>query len=172
MNAENSAKDEPAFFATATVAIIGLGLMGGSLALALHGRCARLLGCDRDPDVVTLALERQVVDAASTEPAALLPQADLVVLAVPVRASLEWLQRLPGLHPGQAVVLDLGSTKTAVLQAMEALPERFDPLGGHPMCGKEDGSLKMQRPACTRGRLLLWRGCHAPRRAPSLQQWK
>jgi len=138
---EDNASQETAFFPTATVAIIGLGLMGGSLALALRGRCAHLVGVDCDPAVVALALERQVVEAASTEPTALLPQADLVVLAVPVRASMEILHRLPEWHPGRALVLDLGSTKSMVLQAMTALPERFDPLGGHPMCGKETGTL-------------------------------
>lgn len=131
----------PAFFPTATVAIIGLGLMGGSLALALRDRCAHLLGIDRDPAVVALALERQVVEAASPDPAELLPQADLVVIAVPVRASLEILRQIPELHPGRPMIIDLGSSKSAVLKAMAALPDRFDPLGGHPMCGKETGTL-------------------------------
>jgi len=63
-----------AFFPTATIAIIGLGLMGGSLALALRGRCAHILGVDRDPAVVDLALERQVIEAASPDPAEMLPR--------------------------------------------------------------------------------------------------
>lgn len=141
LGGDDSASEEAAFFDTATVAIIGLGLMGGSLALALRGRCAHLLGVDCDPAIVALALERQVVEAASTDPAALLPQADLVVIAVPVRASIAILHRLPELHPGNALVIDLGSTKSRVVQAMAALPGRFDPLGGHPMCGKETGTL-------------------------------
>lgn len=135
------AGDKSVFFPTATIAIIGLGLMGGSLALALHGRCAHLLGIDRDPAVVAQALECQVVEAASTDLTSLLPQADLIVIAVPVRASLEILHQLPGLHPGRALLFDLGSTKSAVLRKMATLPERFDPLGCHPMCGKETGTL-------------------------------
>lgn len=138
---ENTDSQESKFFPTATVVIIGLGLMGGSLALALRGRCAHLLGVDSDPSVVRRALENHIVDSASTDLGALLPQADLIVIAVPVRASLEILQRLPELHPGTAMVIDLGSTKGKVIQAMAALPERFDPLGGHPMCGKENGTL-------------------------------
>ena len=130
-----------AFFPTATIAIIGLGLMGGSLALALRGICAHLLGFDHDPAVVKLALERQIVEVATLDLGELLPQADLVVIAVPVRASLEILHRLPDLHPGSPIVIDLGSSKEAVLEAMAALPMRFDPLGGHPMCGKETGTL-------------------------------
>jgi prephenate dehydrogenase len=138
---ENQAGQECTFFPTATVVIIGLGLMGGSLAMALRGRCAHLFGVDSDPRVVRRALENQIVESASTDPGALLSEADLIVIAVPVRASLGILQRLPEYHPGSALVIDLGSTKGKVIQAMAALPERFDPLGGHPMCGKENGTL-------------------------------
>lgn len=138
---EESTSQELPFFPTATVAIIGLGLMGGSLALALQGHCAHLLGVDSDPAAVNTALERQVVEAASIDPGVILPQADLVVLAVPVRASLDLLSRLPALHPGKALVMDMGSTKLMVMEAMNALPARFDALGGHPMCGKEVGTL-------------------------------
>jgi prephenate dehydrogenase len=123
------------------VAILGLGLMGGSLALALRGKCKMLMGVDPDPSVVELALVSRVVDQASTSPHDLLPQADLVVLAAPVGAILALLRALPGLHPGRAVVLDLGSTKSEILQAMQTLPLRFEPLGGHPMTGKEKASL-------------------------------
>ncbi len=138
--------EEPDFFSSTPladfrVAILGLGLMGGSLALALRGKCRALLGVDPDPAVVQLALERRVVDSASVNPRELLPQAELVILAAPVGAILSILSRLPELHPGPAIVLDLGSTKRAIVQAMGSLPGRFDPLGGHPMCGKEQASL-------------------------------
>jgi prephenate dehydrogenase len=123
------------------VGILGLGLMGGSLALALRGRCAALLGYDLDPQIVRLAERQQVVDRASTELSELLPGMDLILLAAPVLANLDLLQRLGEYHPEPAVVLDLGSTKVQIVQAMAGLPERFDPLGGHPMCGTEKASL-------------------------------
>jgi prephenate dehydrogenase len=133
--------EEPAFLRDCRVAIIGLGLMGGSLALALRGQVRQLLGSDPDPATAELARSRQVVDVFSPDPGQILPESDLVVLAAPVRAILRLLEELPQRHPGRAVVLDLGSTKRQVLAAMQALPERFEPLGGHPMCGKETGSL-------------------------------
>lgn len=138
--------DEPDFFDLprldqCVMAILGLGLMGGSLALALRGKCAALLGVDPDPQTVELALERRVVDQASVSPHDLLSQADVVVLAAPVGAILTLLRALPDLHPGAAVVLDLGSTKGEILRVMDSLPSRFDPLGGHPMCGKEKATL-------------------------------
>ncbi len=123
----------------ARVAIVGLGLIGGSLALALQGQCAALLGADPNPEARALAQASGAFDAVADDPAALLPAADAVILAAPVRAILTLLDALPGWHPGQAIVLDVGSTKTAITARMAALPPRFDPIGGHPMAGKEHG---------------------------------
>ena len=119
------------------IAIIGLGLMGGSLALTLKGRCAALYGIDSDPATLELALAKGIVDRADSAPAKLLPQADLVILATPVLAIIDLLQQLPSFIDEPCIVLDLGSTKRDIVQAMEALPKRFDPIGGHPICGKE-----------------------------------
>ena len=145
----NNAK--PPFFACDRLAILGLGLMGGSLAMALRGQCAGLLGIDPDPAAVQLALARGVVDQAATDPAGLLAEADVIILAAPVNTILELLAALPELHPGPAVVLDLGSTKARIVEAMEKLPERFDPIGGHPMCGKERSGLANADPQLFRG---------------------
>jgi prephenate dehydrogenase len=121
----------------ATIAIVGLGLMGGSLALALNGKCAALVGIDSDEATVRLALARQIVDQADSDAANLLPQVDLIILATPVPTIIDFLQRLPALTQKPCIVLDLGSTKKAIVQAMSALPPHFDPIGGHPICGKE-----------------------------------
>ena len=121
----------------AKVAILGLGLMGGSLALALKGQCAALLGIDPDPAALSLALRQNIVDQADSDPASLLPQADLVILAAPVPVILTLLQKLPEYTSNSCIVLDLGSTKRAIVEQMENLPKHFDPLGGHPICGKE-----------------------------------
>lgn len=123
------------------VAIMGLGLMGGSLAMALRGRVRELLGSDPNQETLDLADKIALCNRISTDPAEILPNADLVILAAPVKAILELLHNLPDNCPGPAIVLDLGSTKTRIVEAMEILPERFDPIGGHPMCGKERSSL-------------------------------
>jgi prephenate dehydrogenase len=132
--------DDPGFFA-GRLAILGLGLMGGSLALALKGKCAAVLGIDPDPQVVELARQQHIVDLATVKPTELLPQADVIVLAAPVNAIIGLLQDLPQLHHGSPIVIDLGSTKVKIMETMQNLPERFDPLGGHPMCGKEVSGL-------------------------------
>jgi prephenate dehydrogenase len=119
------------------VAIVGLGLMGGSMALALQKSCHELIGVDSDANTLEQARSRRIISRTSARLAELLPEADLIVLAIPVRAILDVLEKLPALVPGSAMVLDLGSTKAEIVQKMSALPDRFDPLGGHPMCGKE-----------------------------------
>ena len=121
----------------AKIAIVGLGLMGGSLALALKGKCAALYGIDSHPATLKLALDKQIVDQADSDPAKLLLQADLIILATPVPAILEFIQKLPSLTQNPCIVIDLGSTKKDIVQAMSTMPEEFDVLGGHPVCGKE-----------------------------------
>jgi prephenate dehydrogenase len=133
------------------IVIIGLGLMGGSLALALKGKCAALYGIDSDPATLELARKKQIVDQADHDPSRLLPRGDLVILSTPVPAIIDSIQKLPALIPGPCVVLDLGSTKTDIAQAMSVLPQRFDPIGGHPICGKEKLGLENAEGSLYRG---------------------
>lgn len=127
--------------AQSKIAIIGLGLMGGSLALGLKGKCAVLYGIDPHLPTLELALSQHIVDYADSDPAKLLPEVDLAILAAPVPAILTLLEQLPLFTPNPCIVMDLGSTKKIIVDAMSLLPERFDPIGGHPICGKEKLSL-------------------------------
>jgi prephenate dehydrogenase len=121
-------------------AILGLGLMGGSLTLALRdaGVVEQIAGYDHTPEIAGQARERGMVDQACGSVADAVRGADLVVLAVPVlaeRALLE--QAAPHLTPG-AIVTDLGSTKRMVVGwAGELLPASVRFVGGHPMAGRE-----------------------------------
>lgn len=134
--------NEPDFnLAESKVAIIGLGLMGGSLALGLKGKCAALYGIDPHPPTLELALSQKIVDYADHDPAKFLPEVDLVILSAPVPAILILLELLPSFTSKKCIVMDLGSTKKMIVEAMSQLPERFDPIGGHPICGKEKLSL-------------------------------
>ncbi len=133
------------------VAVVGLGLMGGSLALALQGRCLGVDGVDQDTAAVEQALEMGAIQRGSADPVQILPQAGLVILATPVLSIIDYLGRLPELHPGAPVVMDLGSTKVEIMAAMERLPLRFEPVGGHPMCGKEKLSIANAEAGLFRG---------------------
>ena len=133
---------EPDFnLATSKIAIVGLGLMGGSLALGLRGKCAALYGIGPRRATLELALSQQIVDYADTDPAKILPEVDMVVLSSPIPAILDFLEQLPTLTPNPCIVIDMGSTKKLIVESMSRLPERFDPIGGHPICGKEKLSL-------------------------------
>ena len=127
--------------AESKIAIVGLGLMGGSLALGLKGKCATLYGIDPHLPTLELALSQHIVDYADSDPAKLLPKADLIILSAPVLAILTLIEQLPSLTPNPCIVMDLGSTKRLIVEAMSRLPERFDSIGGHPICGKEKLSL-------------------------------
>lgn len=124
------------------VAIVGLGLMGGSLALALRGQCRTIVGVDRDPAVAQDALARGIVDQVTVFEAA--HNTDVLILASPVRAIVGQISQLSisAFYPPRAtVVIDLGSTKVEVMKAMAELPPRFEPVGGHPMSGKTASGL-------------------------------
>ena len=148
---------EPDFtgLAAARVAVVGLGLMGGSLALALRGHCAELVGVEPDAPAAALACERGVVDRTASLAEA--TACDLLVLAAPVRAILALLAELRRLPPpAQTVaVLDLGSTKREVVAAMQLLPAPYDPIGGHPMCGKEVSGLAHAEAGLFRERVFV-----------------
>ena len=111
-----------------TVHIVGLGLMGGSLAMALRGKVARITAEDIAPAVLAVAQQRGVIQGTSTAAGA-----DIVILAVPSHLIPALLPTLP-ISAG-ALVMDLGSTKTRICQALDRLSADVLAVGGHPMCG-------------------------------------
>jgi prephenate dehydrogenase len=136
------------------VGIIGLGLMGGSLALALRNHCATIAGYDNDPAVIERAIKSNVIDHA-LDITHEVDQIDLLILATPVGAILDWLVQIPIVFRGSLHLLDLGSTKAQIVNAMQQLPDRISPLGGHPMCGKETSGLSAADPALFKNRLFV-----------------
>lgn len=121
-----------------TIAIVGLGLIGGSMALALR-RSSRyiLYGLDSDPVTLMNALKRSAVDKAGG--AELLARADLVILALPPEAALAFLRdNAAAMKPG-TVVTDVCGVKQAIVEPATALCESagLTFIGGHPMAGKE-----------------------------------
>src|SRR5690349_11853908 len=130
------------------IGILGLGLMGGSLALSLKGHCARIIGFDSDPATLELALAKKIVDQAESfiSGKGIRVRVDLLILATPVPIIIDFIQRLPSLISYPCILMDIGSTKRDILHAMSLLPENFDPIGGHPICGKEKLGLENADP--------------------------
>lgn len=141
--------------------------MGGSLALALRaaGWAERLIGVGRDPAVLAAAKAAGAIDAGTSELAAGVASADVVVLATPVRTILRLLPEV-GDHarPG-ALIMDLGSTKQQICRAMIGLPEGLEPVGGHPMCGKEVAGFAAAEATLFQGRPFVL--CPVSRTAPT-----
>jgi prephenate dehydrogenase len=119
-----------------TVAIVGMGLMGGSFALALREKkaCHKIIATDSDPGTRAQAKERGFDTHGELDAIA---NSDVVILATPVRTIIEQLPRVGQVAKPGAIIIDLGSTKHEIVSVMEKLPENLQPIGGHPMCGKE-----------------------------------
>ena len=123
------------------VAVVGVGLIGGSFALGLKRAAVAgtIVGCDRDAQALERATALGVIDEAADSPSEAARNADLIVAAVPVRAMGSVLHDVALSMPATAVVTDVGSTKAEVARiAKEELRDRagrFVP--GHPIAGRE-----------------------------------
>lgn len=128
------------------VTIVGTGLIGGSLALALkRARLAKkVVGCDRAA-VLATARRMRAIDAGHADCGRALSGSELIVLATPVGQVLDFLDRFGPVLPKGAFVTDVGSTKAAIVARARqvfgrAAAQRF--LGGHPMAGRERGGIE------------------------------
>jgi prephenate dehydrogenase len=141
---------QPPIFAR--IGIVGLGLIGGSIALAARQLWpkALVIGVD-NKNVLETAMRMHAVDVAADD-LIVLAEADLVVLAAPVRQNLAILAQLNEHVRQPAVVTDTGSTKREIVTAAAALPERFTFAGGHPLGGAAVGGLEHARPDLFRNR--------------------
>ena len=122
------------------VALIGIGLIGSSLARVLRRDCpeTRIVACARTPETLDAVRRLDLADETTDDPAAAADGADLVVLATPLSAYREIAMRVaPGLRKG-AIVTDVGSVKEAVIRDVRPLmPEGVHFVPGHPVAGTE-----------------------------------
>jgi prephenate dehydrogenase len=127
------------------IAIIGLGLIGGSLALALKKASAKgteIVGFSRSAETIARARECGAIDQAAGNLASAVSGADVVVIATPVMATKEVLASISEHLSPKCLVTDTGSTKVQVMRwAGEYLSSRVSFIGGHPMAGKETSGI-------------------------------
>ncbi len=123
----------------ATVAVVGLGLMGSSFALALKQvrPDTVVVGSDTDPSTLRKAIDRGVVTSASAD-TSVADLADVIVIGAPIHAMRDVFAQLAGRTTGK-IVTDMASTKSSVMGW--AMAAGIDLVGGHPMCGKEASGL-------------------------------
>ena len=142
--------EEPPF---QRIAIVGFGLIGGSIALAVRDRwpSVRITAVDRPP-VLAHAAGSGAIDRAA-QGVGELGGMDLVVLAAPVEQNLRLLPEVAGIVGDTAAITDVGGTKRGIVRAAAALPASRAPfVGGHPIGGAEHGGFAFARADLFRGR--------------------
>ena len=132
-----------------TIAIVGLGLIGGSLGLDFSRLGYRVLGVARRPETVAMAMERAVVHQASTDPS-LVSSADVVFLCTPIDRVIEIAKQVVPHLQSEAILTDVCSVKGALVPDLANLWPHF--IGGHPMAGKAEAGLAVAETHLFRGR--------------------
>ncbi|MGA2278282.1 MAG: prephenate dehydrogenase [Terracidiphilus sp.] len=158
------------------IAILGTGLLGTSVGLALRASGFRgsIVGWNRGAEGARLALEAGAIDAIAADPIAAAREAEVTVLAVPIYATLDLMEKLTPHLGGDQLVTDVGSTKARITQLGM---EHYNQMGcasflpGHPMAGKERGGAALGDAALFRDRVWLFTdvpGCVRSKRALEL----
>ena len=132
----------------ARVAIVGVGLIGGSLAIdcRANGSWGRIVGIGRSQGNLDVALERGLIDEASRDPAAA-AGCDLVILATPVASLVAMARRLAPYLSAGCLVIDVGSVKGTLAEEIQAvLPAGVHFVGSHPIAGSERAGAAAARP--------------------------
>ena len=135
------------------LAVVGFGLIGGSIALAARRNLPslRIVAIDNDPAVIETALRTNLADEGG-EALSLAEGSDLVVLGAPVLPNIAILRSIADRIRGDALVTDVGSTKIETVEAARALPVRIRFVGGHPVAGAAMGSVENVRRDLFHGR--------------------
>jgi prephenate dehydrogenase len=137
------------------IGIVGLGLIGGSIALKSRELWPTSLVIAVDTkDVLETAMRLHAIDVAADD-LIVLAECDVVILAAPVKQNTALLAELDENVRTPAVVTDTGSTKRGIVAAAAALPPRFTFVGGHPLAGAAKGGLEHARPDLFQGRPWL-----------------
>src|SRR5579863_9588797 len=143
------------------IAIVGTGLLGTSIGLALRAAGFRgaILGWNRTVDQARIAQSLGAIDSIAPHLLEVGRESDLVLLAVPIYATIDFMEQLSGLLNSDQLVTDVGSTKSEIAAAAARLynrPERAAFLPGHPMAGKERGGAALADANLFRGAVWLF----------------
>jgi prephenate dehydrogenase len=143
------------------IAILGTGLLGTSVGLALRAAGFRgsITGWNRSAAGAETALKAGAIDSIAVDPLQAARESQVVVLAVPIYATLDLMEKLSGVLGPEHLVTDVGSTKGEITAAADKLfnkPERAAFLPGHPMAGKERGGAALGDAEIFRGAVWLF----------------
>jgi prephenate dehydrogenase len=143
------------------IAILGTGLLGTSVGLALRaaGFEGTTTGWNRNPDQAQLALKAGALSNITADPLEAARESQVTLLAMPIYATLDFMEKLAGVLGSDHMVTDVGSTKGQIAEAAGRLfntPERAAFLPGHPMAGKERGGAELAEADLFRGAVWLF----------------
>ncbi len=138
------------------ICIIGLGLIGGSMAMSLRksGFASTLIGVDTHPENAQIALQRGLIDQVLLLEEAL-PQSELIILAVPVNVASKLIVRVLDLMPSTSILTDVGSTKMEICRQVASHPRRGRFVAGHPIAGTENTGAAAAFEGLFRGKLCI-----------------
>ena len=139
-----------------TIVIVGLGLIGGSLAIALRGfEDYEIVGVDVSEPTLRFAREHGVADWVTDDPEAVIPRADVTILALHPKGIVRYLEQFKDRFQPGSLVTDVCGVKTAVMEAAKCLPPEVDFIGCHPMAGTEFSGVEHAFGEMFRGAHLL-----------------
>jgi prephenate dehydrogenase len=144
-----------------SIAILGTGLLGTSAGLALRAAGFRgsIVGWNRSPEQAQVALTMGAIDSVAADPLQAAKEGNAVLLAMPIYATLDFMEKLSGVLGCDHLVTDVGSTKRQISEAAGRLfntPERAAFLPGHPMAGKERSGAALADADLFRGAVWLF----------------
>lgn len=163
------------------IAILGTGLLGTSMGLALRAAGFRgaISGWNRSAEGAQTALSMGAIDSIAADPLQAARECRVVLLAVPIYATLDLMEQLSGVLGCEQLVTDVGSTKAQITSAADRLfntPDRAAFLPGHPMAGKERGGATLGDATLFRGAVWLFTDDPAWRRSPQasdlVKEWR
>jgi prephenate dehydrogenase len=128
------------------LAVVGVGMMGGSLALAARAKADvdDVVGFDSDPTTLEQALTSGVITEAAASTSEAAAYADLVVVSTPVRSISAIVEQCAASDPRPRLITDMGSTKSSIMRHLSPMARSLF-IGGHPLCGAPDSGLRYAR---------------------------
>src|SRR5271166_218380 len=165
------------------ICILGTGLLGTSVGLALRaaGFGGAITGWNRSPEHAQVALTMGAIDSVAADPLQAARESQVVLLAVPIYATLDFMEKLSGVLGCEHLVTDVGSTKRVISEAAGRLfntEDRAAFLPGHPMAGKERGGAELADAELFRGAVWLFtddpdceRSAHSAELVKGWREW-
>src|SRR5580704_13610534 len=163
------------------ISILGTGLLGTSVGLALRssGFKGSIVGWNRSPEQGQLALKMGAIDSVESDPIGAARASQIIIIAVPIYATLDFMEKLALVLGPEQLVTDVGSTKRIISETATRLyntPERAGFLPGHPMAGKERGGAALGDANLFRGAVWLFTDDAAAKRSPQgaalVKEWR